>query len=147
VKVPLWSPLGVQTCYGCVRGCPFRIGPQPSHGSADFDQVVIVTKSCENGRCLNLVYADRLSPVSADGFRFSRRKEYPNGEDFERSLSYLESTPCDILITPHPDASGLWNRLKQRRASPDALVDSNACLVLAESSREQLKKRLVTERE
>jgi metallo-beta-lactamase class B len=63
-------------------------------------------QSCENGRCLNLVYADSLSPVSAGGFRFSLRKEYPNAEDFERSFSFLESTPCDILITPHPDS--LW---------------------------------------
>jgi metallo-beta-lactamase class B len=102
-------------------------------------------QSCENGRCLNLVYADSLSPVSANGFRFSRRKEYPSAEDFERSFSFLESTPCDILVTPHPDASGLWNRLEQRSAKPDALVDSTACRVFAETSREQLKKRLATE--
>ena len=104
-------------------------------------------QSCENGRCLNLVYADSLSPVSANGFRFSRRKEYPSAEDFERSFSFLESTPCDILVTPHPDASGLWNRQEQRASRPDALVDPNACRVLAEKSREQLKKRLATERE
>ncbi len=102
-------------------------------------------QSCESGRCLNLVYADSLSPVSAEGFRFSRRKEYPNAEDFERSFSFLESTPCDILITPHPDASGLWNRLEQRSARADALVDSTACRVLAETSRERLKKRLAAE--
>jgi metallo-beta-lactamase class B len=102
-------------------------------------------QSCENGRCLNLVYADSLSPVSANGFQFSRRKEYPHAEDFERSFSFLESTPCDILITPHPDASGLWERLEKRASRPDALVDSNACRVLAQTSREQLKKRLATE--
>jgi metallo-beta-lactamase class B len=102
-------------------------------------------QSCENGRCLNLVYADSLSPVSSNGFRFSRREEDPNGEDFKRSFSFLESTPCDILITPHPDASGLWNRLEQRSARPDAFFDPTACRVLAETSREQLKKRLATE--
>jgi metallo-beta-lactamase class B len=85
--------------------------------------------------------------VSANGFRFSRRKEYPNAEDFERSFSFLESTPCDILITPHPDASHLWERLEKRASRPDALVDPNACRVLAETSREQLKKRLATERQ
>lgn len=102
-------------------------------------------QSCENGRCLNLVYADSLSPVSANGFQFSRRKEYPQAEDFERSFSFLENTPCDILITPHPDASNLWDRLQQRSAKPDALVDPNACRVLAQTSRDQLKKRLATE--
>jgi metallo-beta-lactamase class B len=104
-------------------------------------------QSCENGRCLNLVYADSLSPVSADGFRFTGRKDYPNGEDFERSFSFLDSTPCDILITPHPDASDLWKRLEQRESRPDALIDPTACRVLAETSRERLKKRLATESE
>src|SRR5262245_17656039 len=28
-------------------------------------------RSCENSRCLNLVYADSLTPVSADGFLFT----------------------------------------------------------------------------
>jgi metallo-beta-lactamase class B len=102
-------------------------------------------QSCENARCLNLVYADSLSPVSSDGFKFSRRKEYPNAEDFERSFSFLESTPCDILITPHPDASGLWNRLERPSSNPDALIDPTACRVLAEISRERLKQRLATE--
>jgi metallo-beta-lactamase class B len=102
-------------------------------------------QSCENSRCLNLVYADSLSPVSSEGFRFSRRKEYPSTEDFERSFSFLESTPCDILITPHPDASGLWSRLERRVSSPDALIDPTACRVLAERSRERLKQRLATE--
>jgi metallo-beta-lactamase class B len=102
-------------------------------------------QSCENGRCLNLVYADSLTPAAADGFKFSRRKDYPNAEDFERSFAFLESTPCDILITPHPDASGLWNRLDRRASTPNALIDPNACRVLAETSRERLKQRLSKE--
>jgi metallo-beta-lactamase class B len=64
-------------------------------------------RSCENGRYLNLVYADSLTPVSASGFLFSRRKAYPHADDFKRSFSFLESTPCDILVTPHPEASNL----------------------------------------
>jgi metallo-beta-lactamase class B len=102
-------------------------------------------QSCESARCLNLVYADSLTPAAADGFKFSRRKEYPNAEDFERSFSFLETAPCDILITPHPDASGLWNRLERRTSNPDALIDPTACRVLAETSRERLKQRLATE--
>jgi metallo-beta-lactamase class B len=102
-------------------------------------------QSCENGRCLNLVYADSLTPVSADGFLFSRRKDYPHAADFEQSFSFLDSTPCDILVTPHPDASNLWQHVKQRDSSPDALIDPTACRVLAETSREQLRKRLATE--
>ena len=102
-------------------------------------------RSCENGRCLNLVYADSLTPVSAEGFLFNRRRDYPHAEDFERSFSFLDSTPCDILITPHPEASHLWQRLEQCDSKPDPLIDPTACRVLAETSREQLRKRLATE--
>lgn len=102
-------------------------------------------RSCENGRCLNLVYADSLTPVSAAGFLFTRREAHPHAEDFERSFTFLESTPCDILVTPHPEASNLWQHLEQRDSRPDALIDPTACRVLAETSREQLRKRLANE--
>jgi metallo-beta-lactamase class B len=103
-------------------------------------------RSCENGQCLNLVYADSLTPVSSDDFLFTRSKEYPNAiADFERSYSFLESTPCDILITPHPDFSKLWQRLEQRNSNPNALIDPAACRTLAGTSREALKARLAEE--
>ncbi len=104
-------------------------------------------QSCEQSRCLNLVYADSLSPVSAKGFRFSAAKSYPHAlQDFERSFAFLDSAACDILITPHPDASSLWLRLDERKSNPDALIDRTACRALSESSRERLRKRLAAER-
>ncbi len=93
-------------------------------------------QACENNRCVNLVYADSLTPVSAEGFLFSHRNA-----GFDRSYEFLETSPCDILLTPHPDASNLW----QRREKPEGLIDPAACRALAASSREQLKKRLATE--
>jgi metallo-beta-lactamase class B len=104
-------------------------------------------RSCEGSRCLSLVYADSLTPVSADGFLYSRSKAYPHAiEDFERSYSFLDRTPCDILITPHPDFSSLWERLERRSTNPDALIDPAACRVLAQDARERLGKRLATEK-
>lgn len=104
-------------------------------------------RSCENDRCLSLVYADSLTPVSNDAFLFTRSKEYSSAvEDFARSFSFLDSTPCDILITPHPDFSNLWQRLEKRKSEPDGLIDPAACRVLADSSRELLKKRLAAEK-
>lgn len=85
-------------------------------------------KSCENDRCLNLVYADSLTPVSADGFLFSR-----NHISFAPSYAFLESTPCDILITPHPGPA-------------NGSIDPTACRTLAATGRDQLRKRLATER-
>lgn len=106
-------------------------------------------ESCEGKRCLSLVYADSMTPVSSDGFRFSDSREYPNAvQDFEKSFAFLRSTPCDILLTSHPDASGLWDRLagRQRGVRPDPLVSPNACKELADRAAEQLRLRLASEK-
>jgi metallo-beta-lactamase class B len=106
-------------------------------------------KSCEGARCLSLVYSDSMTPVSSDGFRFSDSREYPTAvQDFEKSFAFLRTTPCDILLTSHPDASGLWQRLesRQRGVRPDAVVSPNACKELAERAAEQLRRRLESEK-
>jgi metallo-beta-lactamase class B len=101
-------------------------------------------RSCEQSRCLNFLYADSITAVSAEGFRFSQRKEAIAG--FERSYEFLENTPCDILITPHPDTSNLWERFDQRKSNPEAFVDHGACRRLAAVSRKQLQQRLDSEK-
>lgn len=104
-------------------------------------------KSCEESRCLNLVFADSLSPVSADGFKFTKSREYPTAiQDFQKSYAFLRTTPCDILVTTHPDASNFWERVEARKgASPDRLVDSAACRQLADQAEANLQKRLAEE--
>jgi metallo-beta-lactamase class B len=106
-------------------------------------------KSCEGKRCLNLVYSDSMTAVSAEGFRFSDSREYPDAvRDFERSFAFLRSTPCDVLLTSHPDASGLWQRLegRQRGDRPDPMVAPNACKDLAGRAEGQLRRRLESEK-
>ncbi len=106
-------------------------------------------ESCEGGRCLSLVYSDSMTPVAADGFRFSDSREYPTAvQDFEKSFAFLRSAPCDILLTSHPDASGLWQRLEGRQSGvrPDPLVSPNACKELAGRASEQLRRRLESEK-
>jgi metallo-beta-lactamase class B len=106
-------------------------------------------KSCENGRCLNLVYSDSMTAVSADNFRFSDSREYPTAvQDFEKSFAFLRSTPCDILLTSHPDASQLWQRLegRQRGVRPNPMIAPNACKALAGRAAEQLRRRLESEK-
>jgi metallo-beta-lactamase class B len=106
-------------------------------------------KSCEGGRCLNLVYSDSMTPVSSDAFRFSDSREYPTAvQDFERSFAFLRSTPCDILLTSHPDASGLWQRLERRERGvrPDPVISPEACKELAGRAAGQLRRRLESEK-
>jgi metallo-beta-lactamase class B len=102
-------------------------------------------KSCEGSRCLDMVYADSLTPVSADGFKYTQSPGFPG--NFEKSFAFLTTTPCDILLTPHGESSGLWDRLdaRNRGVVPDPIIDSTQCRQLAEHSREQLRKRIATE--
>lgn len=106
-------------------------------------------RSCEEGVCRNVVYADSLVPVSSDGFRFSNSRDYPHAlSDFEKSFAFLETVPCDVLITPHPEASSLWSRVESRHKgiTPDPLVNPGACADLARQGRESLRNRLAQER-
>ena len=104
-------------------------------------------RSCEGDRCLDLVYADSQTPVSADGFRFSGDARYPAARrDFERGLATLASLPCDLLVTPHPGASGLLERVAAREAGDaDALRDPAACRAYAARGRAALAARLARE--
>lgn len=98
-------------------------------------------RSCDATGCLDLVYADSQTPISADGFRFSDDPTAVAG--FERGFATLEALRCDILITPHPGASSLWERLDK---GPTGLVDREACKRYAASARQQLARRLERER-
>lgn len=105
-------------------------------------------RSCDGSRCLDFVYADSQAPVSADGFRFSRNTTYPDAvQDFAHSFAVLDGLSCDVLITPHPGASGMWERLAARDSGrADALIDRDACKRLATTARAALAKRLAEEK-
>jgi metallo-beta-lactamase class B len=98
-------------------------------------------RSCEADVCYEMVYADSLTPISAPGFHFTKHAELIHG--FEKSFAFLETVPCDILITPHPEASDFWDRVEahQRGAKPDPLVDRAACRQLADKARDELALR------
>ena len=105
-------------------------------------------KSCEGSVCCSMVYADSLNPISAPGFRFTKNREYPQAiDDFEKSFVFFEATPCDVLITAHPEVSGFWDRLplREKGVKPDPFIDSGACRKLAEGAREKLRQRLADE--
>ena len=86
-------------------------------------------RSCENGRCLHLVYADSLTPAAAPGFRYSGHPDLLAG--FQRSFAWLRGVPCDILLTPHLGAHELRG--------------PGACRDLADKSEKQLRERLAGE--
>lgn len=106
-------------------------------------------RSCEGARCVDIVYADSVSAVSADGFLYTKSSAYPTGiADFERSFATLRQLPCDILLTPHPDASALWARMETHAAgaTPDPLFDRDACRAYADGAAARLQQRIARER-
>ncbi|HEV7990713.1 MAG TPA: subclass B3 metallo-beta-lactamase [Gemmatimonadaceae bacterium] len=105
-------------------------------------------RSCAADGCLDVVYADSRTPVSADGFLFTRSATYPNAlDDFARGQALLGGLKCDVLLTPHPSASNLWQRVSPSDGTPTAaLADPGACKRFAESAGKQLEKRVADEK-
>jgi metallo-beta-lactamase class B len=83
----------------------------------------------ENGRTVNVVFADSLIALAAEGLRFSGNPLYTQAQaDVERSFATIEALPCDVLVSAHPEAGGLWERKAKQAALGDAaFIDANAC--------------------
>ena len=96
--------------------------------------------ACDGGVCRRIVYADSLSPISREGYRFSDHPAYLAA--FRAGLAKLAALECDIVLTPHPSASGMIDRLAGRAP----LVNSNGCRDYSASIAKRLDERLATER-
>lgn len=104
-------------------------------------------QASENGRVADIVYADSLTAVAAAGRRFSKNPGYPDAvADVKRSIATVESLPCDVLVSTHPDWSGLWERkAKQAQLGNVAFIDGGACRAYAAKGRAWLAKTLAAE--
>jgi metallo-beta-lactamase class B len=105
-------------------------------------------KSCEGDRCLNVVYGDSLNAVSDDSFRYSGDDRYPNARaDITSSIAAIAATPCDILISAHPELSSVLTVFDANGKGERAkLVDSASCKRYAEGAKARFEKRLEAEK-
>lgn len=105
-------------------------------------------RSCEAQRCLDIVYADSLTAVSDDSFKYSGDARYPAAAaDIRASIAAIAAAPCDILITNHPERTGLWSIFDERgQGERSRLIDPGACKRYSEQSREWFDKRMARER-
>jgi metallo-beta-lactamase class B len=125
-----------------ITGKPTRVmsltpHPTPGHTSGGTSWT---WQSCEGTKCATFAYVDSMTPVSADNYRFADHPDRvaPFRETFDR----VEKLPCDILVTPHPGVSNLFELL--RGAQP--LIDGAACRNLVQAMRKRLDDRLAKER-
>lgn len=96
---------------------------------------------------MNMVYADSLNAFGLNGFRYSGNPHYPSAKaDIERSIARVAALPCDILVSAHPEASGLFERhARQANEGSTAFIDREACRRYAEAGRQRLEKTLTQE--
>jgi metallo-beta-lactamase class B len=95
--------------------------------------------SCDGGVCRTIVYADSLTPVSRDDYRFGDRPAYVAA--YRASIAKIAASPCEILLTPHPSASAMPDRL----ALGKPLFDADGCKAYAASRTKLLDERLAKE--
>lgn len=97
-------------------------------------------KSCEEGRCFQFVYADSLSAVSGQMYKFTENPEYV--ATLRNTIQKIGSlTPCDILVTPHPSQSQFFQRLSGK----EILVNPKGCRDYAIAAGNRLDTRLAKE--
>ena len=92
-------------------------------------------QSCEGEKCLNIVFADSLSPVSRDDYKFGAHPGYM--ASYYSGLETLGRVECDILTTPHPSHSRMLKRMRR-----GTLIEPTACAYYAIGKRRDIAKRL-----
>jgi len=96
-------------------------------------------ESCDGGVCRTMVYADSLTPISSDSYRFSDHPAYLTA--YRASLAKIAASRCEILLTPHPAASDMKARMTRQKS----LFDPGGCKAYAGKLSQLLDDRLQKE--
>lgn len=99
-------------------------------------------QSCAMNTCYDVVYADSMSAVSAEGFLFG---ESGAAADLVSSAGIIADLDCDIFLSPHPFFFGMYDKL-ERRDEGNPFVNGLGCMLYAQSSLDWLERRLEAER-
>ncbi|WP_288130047.1 subclass B3 metallo-beta-lactamase [Microbulbifer sp.] len=90
-----------------------------------------------NGQEIDIAYVDSLT---APGYQLIGNVRYPNiVADFHRSFDRISALPCDLLLTPHPHASG-WtygDKALRKKSVSCSKYTENAQRVLQEQLNKQ----------
>lgn len=146
-RLPAFAAVGAMR--GIDDGEVLRVGPlaltahaTPGHAPGGTSWT---WRSCQAGHCLDLAFVDSLTAVAAPNYRFSDEAAHPSVlPAFRATFERVAGLPCDVLLTPHPQASGLWSRLGPRADRP--LAGSGACRDYAAAAARRLDARLAEER-
>ena len=107
--------------------------------------------ACEGSRCLHIVYADSLTAVSAPSFRFTGDATHQSlADSYRASIATVAALPCDIVVSTHPGATRLDEKLARRGslaagAPNDPVVDPQGCREYAARAERTLEARIADE--
>jgi metallo-beta-lactamase class B len=96
-------------------------------------------ESCDGGVCRTMVYADSLSAVSRDDYKFSAHPDYLAA--YRASIAKIAGSRCEILLAPHPSAS----QMRDRMTGKLPLFDPDGCRNYAATLNRNLDERLAKE--
>lgn len=111
-----------------------RATPAHAPGSASW-----AWQSCQGEDCHSVAYADSATLISAEGYRYADHPERVAAAS--EGLVRIKALPCDILLTPHPDASNLFARM----AGQAPLSGAASCIHYAEEAQKRFGERLAKE--
>lgn len=130
---------------GVADGETLRVGPlaitahlTPGHtpGSTTWTWT-----SCDAKGCLNMVYADSVTAVSADGFRFAGAR----AAEMRSRIDKIAALPCDVIVSTHPDFTGTFDKLAARTPAHNTFITPDGCRQYAAEAHQRLDARLASE--
>lgn len=98
-------------------------------------------ESCALDSCNDVVYADSLTAVSAQGYRFV---DGPAANQLIESAGRISDLDCDILLSPHPFFFGMQDKLENRNDG-NPFINNVGCMIYAEAALDWLQQRLQSE--
>lgn len=88
-----------------------------------------------DGKDVRVAYVDS---ITAPGYRLVDNAAYPGiVTDFRAGFAAIRALPCDVLITPHPEASTLFERVEA-----GTLIDAGACKAYADRGEVNLERQV-----
>ncbi len=146
---PQFDPVDPNNAFPAVpNALPIRSGDTAMAGGAEIRGVHTpghtpggmswTWQACEEGRCLEVVYADSLSPVAPPGYRFGDGM----ADQLRTSAARIAALDCDIFLSTHDFSFGLHDKLATGR---DAFVDPDGCKRYAARALQRLEQRIARE--
>ncbi|RZT10735.1 metallo-beta-lactamase class B [Duganella sp. CF402] len=103
--------------------------------------------SCEGHRCLDVVYADSLNPYASGKFSFTGKGKTPDiSASFAASIAKVAALKCDIILSVHPDATGMMEKAAARTPDSNPFIGADGCREYAAIAGQRLTKRIAQER-